>query len=122
VSYACAWLLEDNSTPISIQGARALETGLRQLCDEQDWDFQKLDVQADWIALFLDVPTSVLPNALIDALMQRSEESLRRTESTRGTRLWSDGYLVTTPSEELGNTEIQRFIRFYRREKVGNGR
>lgn len=123
VGYACVWLLEDSGVPISQAGGQAIERGLRSLCAEQDWDFQKLDVQADWLAFHLDVPTSILPNTLMTTLMQTSEENLLGAEPQRHpNRLWSDGYLITTPPQDLTDKDIQRFIRFYRREKVGNGR
>lgn len=119
VGYACVWLLDDGT--ISTQGAQAIDAELRQLCEEQDWDFKNLDVQEDWLAFYVDVPAGFLPSALIDLLMQRSEESLRHAEFPNHTgRLWSDGYLITTPPQDLTDSDIQRFIRFYRREKVPN--
>ncbi len=122
VGYACVWLLEDNTLPISQIGAQALEHGLAALSQENDWDFQKVEVQSDWLAFYVDVPSGMLPNTLMTLLIERSERDLFASEPMRQAyRLWSDGYLITTPPQDLTEKDIQRFIRFYRREKIANG-
>ncbi|NJL95855.1 MAG: hypothetical protein HC915_20045, partial [Anaerolineae bacterium] len=120
VSYACVWLLDAPNDPLKPESVVKLKDWLVMICQAHQWDFQGAIIQPDWFAARVLVPRETLPSAVAETLLSQTRDQVLLQEPDRaGSTLWGDGYLITSPAEDLKESDINRFLQFYQRARSG---
>lgn len=112
--YTFIWLLDDPMLELSESVARQLVFWLETQLNSLYWTVYKLEVHADFIYLYADIPGEANPSELIRGLMNRSKKIALSEDETLPEDLWADAYLVLTPGRDMTDREIQRFLNFAR--------
>lgn len=113
--FTFVWMLHEVDSILENGLAQALIQGLDVLLSNAGWQIHDLEVHADFIYLFADMPRSLSPNSIIRDLLRVSAEMAHAKKPLKDLQhFWDDSYLILQPGRTLGVEEIQRFISFAR--------
>jgi CheY-like chemotaxis protein len=109
------WLLRAPDGALPDDAVAHLQHEMHRELLRLGWKIDALDVEADMVYLFADVPETDNRAQVIDTLMQQSAAILHERFPALATEsLWADSYFVLHPGRALSVEERQRFINFVR--------
>jgi DNA-binding NarL/FixJ family response regulator len=118
-SYACVWLVEEARNAINPTAARMIEGWIREICQQQDWDFEMARIEREWLYVVVGVPVGTLPSAIAQTLMEgTAQRALALDPRKSADNPWGQGYLIRTPPDSVQDQHVQRFMQFYRSTRV----
>jgi REP element-mobilizing transposase RayT len=120
-AYTAMWLPADPTLELLDDLADGLAAWIEDIAADSAWELDDLAVFPDYVLVALRAPQTILPD---DAIMRLMDETARLSqeafpEVANGGPLWTDGYYVVSPSRELSEREVARFITYQRQAQLG---
>lgn len=122
-AYHVVWCPKHRKAVLTGDIPATLESMLREICSEHDWDILSLEIQPDNIHLFLSIPPAVAVATAVKLLKGISARKLfvsfpELKKSLWGGSLWSPSYYVGT----AGNVSVETIQRYIERTEHIKGR
>ena len=112
--FSFVWLVANPALVLRKSLAEQMVFWLEVQLNGLNWRIHRLDVHQDFVYLFADVPGRASPEVLARTVMERSRKIACSEDKALPQDLWADAYLVLQPGRELGERELQNFLRFAR--------
>lgn len=108
------WMLSAPDQPLTAEAAQAIVTSMDAHLKGDGWRIHNLNVHAEYIYIYCDVPVGSQPGEVAAQFRALTEQAVTSRMPERPTPVWADGYLALVPGREMGADEVRRFLRFSR--------